>query len=103
MKDLRQIRESLNLASGPTAARDSVSALQDHLNAQNTFLGVWVFYEAQRRNLDQDLGTIRVDGENIWCDPGESLLQCTDSIPVHLRRSLIKLTIRRHLGGNGCP
>jgi hypothetical protein len=29
-----------------------------------------VFYEAQRRNLDQDLGTIRVDGENIWCDPG---------------------------------
>lgn len=69
-EDLRQIRESLSLASGPTAARDSVSALQDLLNAQNTFLGVWVFYEAQRRNLDQDLGTIRVDGENIWCDPG---------------------------------
>lgn len=69
-EDLRQIRESLSLASGPTAARDSVSALQDLLNAQNTFLGVWVFYEAQRRNLDQDLGTIRVDEENIWVDPG---------------------------------
>ncbi|MFZ4386457.1 MAG: hypothetical protein ACOYOM_16115, partial [Chloroflexota bacterium] len=38
-EDLRQIRESLNQASGPTAARDSVSALQDLLNAQNTFLG----------------------------------------------------------------
>jgi hypothetical protein len=70
-EDLRQIRESLNQASGPTAARDSVSALQDLLNAQNTFLGVWVFYEAQRRNLDQDLGTIRVDAENIWVDPGQ--------------------------------
>ena len=69
-EDLRQIRESLSLASGPTAARDSVSALQDLLNAQNTFLGVWVFYEAQRRNLDQDLGTIQVDSENIWVDPG---------------------------------
>ncbi len=69
-EDLRQIRETLNLASGPTAARDSVSALQDLLTAQNTFLGVWVFYESQRRNLDQDLGTIRVDPENIWVDPG---------------------------------
>ena len=69
-EDLRQIRESLSLASGPTAARDSVSALADLLTAQNTFLGVWVFYEAQRRNLDQDLGTIRVDENNIWVDPG---------------------------------
>ena len=69
-EDLRQIRESLSLASGPTAARDSVSALSDLLQAQNTFLGVWVFYEAQRRNLDQDLGTIRVDENNIWVDPG---------------------------------
>jgi hypothetical protein len=70
-EDLRQIRESLNQASGPTAARDSVSALQDLLNAQNTFLGVWVFYEAQRRNLDQELGTIQVDSDNIWVDPGK--------------------------------
>ena len=70
IEDLRQIRESLSLASGPTAARDSVSALADLLAAQNTFLGVWVFYEGQRRNLDQDLGTIRVDDSNIWVDPG---------------------------------
>ncbi|MFO0014106.1 MAG: hypothetical protein ACK553_15340 [Planctomycetota bacterium] len=69
-EDLRLVRESLNQASGPTAARDSVSALSDLLNAQNNFLNVWVFYEAQRRNLDQDLGTIRVDAENIWIDPG---------------------------------
>ena len=69
-EDLRQIRETLSQASGPTAARDSVSALNDLLSAQNTFLNVWVFYESQRRNLDQDLGTIQVDAEGIWCDPG---------------------------------
>ena len=70
-EDLRQIGETLGLSSGPTAARDSITALNDLLTAQNQFLGVWVFYEVQRRNLDQDLGTIRVDGENIWCDPGD--------------------------------
>ncbi len=69
-EDIRQINESLNQAAGPTAARDQVSALQDLLNSQNTFLGVWVFYEAQRRNLDQDLGTMQVDGEGLWIDPG---------------------------------
>jgi hypothetical protein len=69
-EDLRAIRENLGGAAGPTAARDSVSALQDLLNAQNNFLGVWVFYEVLRRNLDQDLGTIRVDGEGLWIDPG---------------------------------
>jgi hypothetical protein len=70
-EDLRLIRESQNQASGPTAARDSVSALSDLLTAQNNFLNVWVLYEAQRRNLDQDLGTIRVDSDNIWVDPGQ--------------------------------
>lgn len=69
-EDLRQIRESQNQASGPTAARDSVSALQDLLQAQNTFLGVWVFYEVQRQNLDQDLGTLRLDECGNWLDPG---------------------------------
>ncbi len=69
-EDLRQIRETLSQASGPTAARDAVSALNDLLQAQNTFLNVWVFYESQRRNLDQDLGTMQVDAEGIWNDPG---------------------------------
>ncbi len=69
-EDIRQVNESLNQASGPTAARDQVSALQDLLNSQNTFLGVWVFYEALRRNLDQDLGTIQLDSEGLWVDPG---------------------------------
>lgn len=70
-EDLRQVREALSQGSGPTAARDSVSALSDLLQAQNTFLNVWVFYESQRRNLDQDLGTIQVDSDGIWIDPGK--------------------------------
>lgn len=69
-EDIRQIREALSQASGPTAARDSVSALSDLLNAQNTFQGVWVFYELLRRNLDMDLGTMQLDAGGMWMDPG---------------------------------
>ncbi|MCC6510409.1 MAG: hypothetical protein IT423_15005, partial [Pirellulaceae bacterium] len=69
-EDLRQIRETLNQASGPTAARDTVSALSDLVNAQNLFVGVWVNYEALRRNLDLDLGTMQIDSEGLWIDPG---------------------------------
>lgn len=69
-EDLRQIRETLSQASGPTAARDTVQALGDLVQAQNLFIGVWVNYEALRRNLDLDLGTMEVDGEGLWIDPG---------------------------------
>ncbi len=69
-EDIRQIRETLNQASGPTAARDAVSALSDLVTAQNLFIGVWVNYEALRRNLDLDLGTMQIDGEGLWVDPG---------------------------------
>ena len=69
-EDLRQIRETLSQASGPTAARDTVQALGDLVQAQNLFIGVWVNYEALRRNLDLDLGTMEVDGEGLWVDPG---------------------------------
>lgn len=79
-EDIRQVRESLNQASGPTAARDSVSALSDLLSAQNTFQGVWIFYEAQRRNLVQDLGTMELTNDGVWLDPG----------PIKIDRSLVQ-------------
>jgi hypothetical protein len=69
-EDIRQINEALSQASGPTAARDTVSALQDLLNAQNFFMGVWVNYEVLRRTLDQELGTMQLDSEGLWIDPG---------------------------------
>jgi hypothetical protein len=47
-----------------------VTALGDLQDAQNDFLSVWVNYEVQRLNLDLDLGTMRLDAEGIWLDPG---------------------------------
>ncbi len=68
--DIRAIGEALQQGLGPTAARDSIQALDALLLAQNTLIGIWVNYEAQRRNLNQDLGTARVDADGIWIDPG---------------------------------
>ncbi len=56
---------------GATTARDLVQALSGLLNAQDSFLSLWVNYEAQRMNLDLDLGTMRLDDRGIWLDPGE--------------------------------
>lgn len=69
-EDIRQINETLGQASGPTAARDTVSALGDLLSSQNLLIGVWVNYEALRRNLDLDLETMQIDSEGLWIDPG---------------------------------
>jgi hypothetical protein len=53
-----------------TAARDAVQALNDLLNAQNDFMNIWVSYEVLRRSLDLDLGTLQLDSEGLWIDPG---------------------------------
>ncbi len=70
-EDIRQNREARGLSSGPTAARDTISALNDLLNAQNSLLNVWVNYEVLRRDLDLDLGTMQLSPEGLWIDPGE--------------------------------
>lgn len=69
-EDIRVLREALRQPSGATAARDSVQALNDLLNAQNDFLSIWVNYEVLRRALDLDLGTSQLDERGIWIDPG---------------------------------
>ena len=56
--------------AGVTAARDVVSALQDLQTAQNDFLAVYLNYEAQRLLLDLNLGTMNLDTEGDWIDPG---------------------------------
>ena len=70
-EDIRIDGELSNQAAGVTAARDSVSALTDLLNAQNNFLSIWVNYESLRQSIDLDLGTIQVNCEGLWIDPGE--------------------------------
>ena len=55
---------------GATTARDLVGALSDLLNVQNDFLSVWVNYEVLRRSIDLDLGTMELDADGLWVDPG---------------------------------
>ncbi len=55
---------------GATTARDLVQAYQGLLNAQDNFLLAWVEYEANRLNLDFELGTMRLDTSGMWIDPG---------------------------------
>lgn len=68
-EDIRVLREARGLASGPTAARDTIQALNDLLNAQNAFLNIWVNYEVVRRNLNLDLGTMELTPDGFWIDP----------------------------------
>jgi len=55
---------------GATTARDLVDSLARLLNVQNDFLSVWVEYEVARRTLDFNLGTMQLDGQGRWIDPG---------------------------------
>ncbi len=65
-----KLREERGQEAGVTAARDVVSALVDLQQAQTDLLNVWVNYEVQRLNLDLDLGTMNLDSEGNWIDPG---------------------------------
>lgn len=62
--------EQRTLTTRVTAARDAVQALSDLLDAQNNFMGLWVNYEVLRYSLDLDLGTMQLDSEGLWIDPG---------------------------------
>jgi hypothetical protein len=55
---------------GATTARDLLTASSALLSAQNSFLAAWLNYEIQRMNLDFDLGTMRLDENGMWIDPG---------------------------------
>ena len=103
--EILTLTEQRSESSGATAARDVVSALDDLQDAQNNFLSVWVNYEVLRRSLDLDLGTMRLDSDGMWIDPGpldsnHALPRCHDG---HLSASAItgdkqfrgKLQLRR--------
>lgn len=69
-REIQTIQQENALSSGPTTARDAVSALSDLLRAQNDFLAVYVNYEVIRRSLDFDLGTMMLRPDGVWIDPG---------------------------------
>jgi hypothetical protein len=70
-EDIRRLQEANGTPSGPTAARDAIQALDALQRAQDDFLSVWVTYEVLRRTLDFNLGTMELDLDNMWIDPGE--------------------------------
>ncbi|MEL6107082.1 MAG: hypothetical protein AAFU85_13650 [Planctomycetota bacterium] len=70
-EDIRLLRDSRGLNSGPTAAQDTIRALDALLTAQNSLLGVYVNFEVVRRGLEFDLGTMEITDDGMWIDPGE--------------------------------
>jgi hypothetical protein len=71
-------------SDNPNLGRDLVDALQALLDAQNAFLAAWVDYEAERLNLDLQLGTMRLDQRGLWIDPGTidtKAAQGPDNVP----------------------
>ncbi len=69
-QDRARINEVLGTVGPPTAANDYANALNSLLNAQQALIGTFVNYEALRRSLDLDLGTMQLDADGIWIDPG---------------------------------
>jgi hypothetical protein len=65
---------------GSTAARDLLDALDDLRNTQLNFLDLWVEYERLRRQLDLDMGTMELDENGIWVDPGEFTPEYIDGL-----------------------
>jgi len=55
-----------NAQFGATTARDLVNALNDLLDASNSFVDVWIGYEAMRMRYAYDLGTMKLSAEGIW-------------------------------------
>src|SRR5205807_5291135 len=54
-----------------TAARDAVQGLTDLNNAQNQFMLTFITYEIARLQLDFNMGTMALDEEGLWIDPGK--------------------------------
>ena len=57
-----------NTQFGATTARDLVNALNDLLDASNSFIEVWIGYEAMRMRLAYDLGTMKLSEKGIWIE-----------------------------------
>lgn len=69
-QDRARINEVLGTSGPPTAANDYANAINSLLNAQQALIGTFVNYEALRRGLDLDMGTMQLDADGLWIDPG---------------------------------
>ena len=55
---------------GTVTSRNLTDAIINLNGSQDAFLGSWVDFEVLRRNLDFDLGTMQIDQNGAWIDPG---------------------------------
>ncbi len=55
----------------PTTAQFLAQAITGLANQQDQYLQLWAQYEVLRRNLDFDMGTMQLDENFEWVDPGE--------------------------------
>jgi len=60
-----------NARLGTQTSRNLTDAIGFLNGSQDSFVGTWVQFEALRRSLDFDLGTMQVDDIGAWVDPGE--------------------------------
>lgn len=56
---------------GDSAARNLADAFNQLNSIQNQFVGTWVSYEILRQSLDFDMGTMLLDENGAWLDPGK--------------------------------
>lgn len=56
---------------GATTAQNLANAIIRLNSVQDSFLQTWVQYEVLRRNLDFDMGTMQLDQNFVWIDPGK--------------------------------
>ena len=59
-----------NSELGAQTAQNLSNAIISLNTAQNAFVGSWVQFEVLRRNLDFDLGTMQVEENGQWINPG---------------------------------
>jgi hypothetical protein len=67
---------------GSTTARDLTDALNNLQGAQNALIAIYVNYEVLRRNLDFQMGTMQLDADGFWIDPGEITVETGFQIPI---------------------
>jgi hypothetical protein len=51
-------------------SRQLIDALNGLMSSQNSFLSTWVAYQTQRMLLDLNMGTMELDKDGRWIDPG---------------------------------
>lgn len=61
---------------GDSFARDLIEALDSLLVSQNQIMNEWLQYESMRMALDYALGTMQIDENGQWIDPGSMANVC---------------------------